>query len=125
MNRRMMKPTRIFSPLTETLPNRLIKEKMKNRKLSDRKYLESHRAQINDYRRRKRKEKKLAQMQGKKCLNCDILMVERCKGTRIYCESCIKNYPKEVRRHSWNRYYKRKKEQLTAPDTDAFQGVSS
>lgn len=76
---------------------------------ANRRYIENNRQLINARKRERRKQQKLLTMQGKRCLNCDILMVERCKGVRIYCESCVKNYPIEVRRHRWRRYYNRKK----------------
>lgn len=72
-------------------------------------WYKDNRDRRNARRRELRAARKIASLQGKRCLNCDILMVERCKGVRVYCASCVKNYPDEVRRHRWRRYYYRLK----------------
>ena len=68
-----------------------------------------HKDYINVKRRERRLKKKQAQLGDKRCLNCDILLKYRSKGTRIYCTSCVKNYPKEVNNHKCRRSYWRKK----------------
>lgn len=67
-----------------------------------------NRDRINARRRALRTLKRQQAMKDKRCLNCTIFMAERCKGVRLYCESCVKNYPEEVRRHRWRRYWHRK-----------------
>ncbi len=68
-----------------------------------------NRDKINAYKRAYNLRQKQKKLQNQKCLNCEILLMERSKGTRIYCTKCVKEYPKEVRRHKWRRYYYRKK----------------
>lgn len=65
----------------------------------------AHREHINAKRRERRFKKKVLALKDKYCLNCEILLIERSKGTRIYCTTCVKDYPLEVRRHKWRRYY--------------------
>jgi len=64
------------------------------------------------YRRKSRHEARLKRLEGKKCLNCEILISSRIidKGrSYIYCRKCITEYKVEARRHRWRRYYYRKK----------------
>jgi hypothetical protein len=68
-----------------------------------------NREKVNAKRRALRLRKKLQSVAGRHCLLCEILLTERCKGVRVYCRSCVDNYPKEVSRHKWRRYYYRKK----------------
>jgi hypothetical protein len=67
---------------------------------------------IIEAKRRRRLKARLKKLEGKKCLNCEILLKARLvdKGrSYLYCRKCISEHTLEVRRHKWRRYYYRKK----------------
>lgn len=68
-------------------------------------------AKHNAQRRAKRLAARLKALEGKQCLNCEILLVARLEdGKRcyLYCRKCITEYSMEMQRHKWRRYYYRK-----------------
>lgn len=81
---------------------------LETNRIAKKRWKENNRDYYNAWRRKHRAKKKAQMMEGKKCLNCEILMSERAKGVRIYCRGCVDNYPLEVRRHKWRRYYYKK-----------------
>lgn len=80
---------------------------------ANRRYVETHREERNAKRRAKRLAARLTLLEGKKCLNCEILLVARLGidngRSYLYCRKCITEYSTEARRHRIRRYYYRKK----------------
>lgn len=79
---------------------------------ANRRFIEKNRDTINARKRERRLAQRKEKLKGKHCLNCDILLVARLedKGrSYIYCRRCLTEYRREVMRHKWNRYSRKKK----------------
>jgi hypothetical protein len=71
----------------------------------------ANRESINAKRHERRLKQRMARLGSNKCLNCEILLVERLNWARgrskLYCRKCLTEYREEVRRHRWRRCYRK------------------
>ena len=78
-----------------------------------RKWAKKNRDKINAARRKRRALKLLSKLEGKKCLNCEVLLSARLDWkpgrTYLYCRKCITEHPEEVNRDKCRRAYWKKK----------------
>jgi uncharacterized CHY-type Zn-finger protein len=75
-------------------------ERLKSRKETLRRYRAKNREKINTYRRQWRRQKRNRFFEGKVCPLCEMLLVDNCFKSRIYCEDCIKRFKNNTKNHS-------------------------